>query len=67
MLGHEENRGFMFSYVWPEERAPAGHPLRRIKGLADAALRSLSQLHCKRTFDRMYATEGRPSLSPESA
>jgi hypothetical protein len=52
----------MFSYVSPEERVAASHPLRRIKGLADAALRSLS-----RTFDRMYAREGRPSIPPESA
>ena len=60
MRGHEENQGFMFSYVSPEERVPADHPLRRIKGLADAALRSLS-----RTFNRMYAKEGRPSIPPE--
>jgi len=63
MRGHEENQGFMFSYVSPEERALADYPLRRTKGLADAALRSSSQLHCKRTFDRVYATEGRPSLT----
>ena len=60
MRGHEENQGFMFSYVSPEERVPQGHPLRRIKTLADAALRSLSG-----TFDRMYAQEGRPSIPPE--
>lgn len=60
MRGHEENQGFMFSYVSPEERVPADHPLRRIKALADAALRELS-----RTFDRMYAREGRPSIPPE--
>jgi transposase len=50
----------MFSYVSPEERVPGDHPLRRIQGMADAALRSLS-----RTFDRMYAKEGRPSIPPE--
>lgn len=60
MRGHEENQGFMFSYVSPEERIPADHPLRRIKGLADEVLRSLS-----RTFGRMYAKEGRPSIPPE--
>lgn len=60
MRGHEEPQGFMFSYVSPEQRVPADHPLRRIKGLADVALRSLS-----RTFDRMYAKEGRPSIPPE--
>ncbi len=60
MRGHEENQGFMFSYLSPEERVPAEHPLRRIKEMADGALRSLS-----RTFDRMYAGEGRPSIPPE--
>lgn len=60
MRGHETNQGYMFSYLSPEERVPADHPLRRIKSLADEALRSLS-----RTFDRMYAKEGRPSIPPE--
>lgn len=60
MRGHEENQGFMFSYVSPEDRVPVDHPLRRIKGLADEALQGLS-----RTFDRMYAKEGRPSIPPE--
>jgi len=60
MRGREENQGSMFSYLSPEDRVPADHPLRRIKSLAEAALRSLS-----RTFDRMYAKEGRPSIPPE--
>jgi len=60
MRGHEENQGSMFSYLSPEDRVPVDHPLRRIKGQADEALRSLS-----RTFDRMYAKEGRPSIPPE--
>ena len=60
MRGHELNQGFMFSYLSPEDRVPAEHPLRRIKGFADAALRGLS-----RTFNRMYAKEGRPSIPPE--
>ena len=60
MRGHEENQGYMFSYVSPEERVPQDHPLRASKRSADAALRSLS-----RTFDRMYAGVGRPSIPPE--
>lgn len=60
MRGHEENQGYMFSYVSPEDRVPLDHPLRRIKALADAVLRSLS-----RTFDRMYAKVGRGSIPPE--
>ncbi|MBI3589079.1 MAG: IS5 family transposase [Candidatus Liptonbacteria bacterium] len=60
MRGREENQGYMFSYLSPEERVPQDHPLRRIKTMADEALGSLS-----RTFDRMYAKEGRPSIPPE--
>jgi len=60
MRGHEENQGFMFSYLSPEARVRADHPLRRVKVLAEAALSSLS-----RTFDRMYADGGRPSIPPE--
>lgn len=60
MRGHEENQGFMFSYVSLEDRVPPDHPLRRIKVLADEVLKGLS-----RTFDRMYAKEGRPSIPPE--
>ena len=60
MRGHESNQGHMFSYLSPEDRVPADHPLRRIKAMADGALRSLS-----RTFDRMYAKVGRGSIPPE--
>src|SRR4030042_4972406 len=58
--GHEENQGYIFSYLSPEERVPADHPLRRIKALAESALQSLS-----RTFDGMYAKVGRGSIPPE--
>jgi transposase len=50
----------MLSRVAPEQRVPKAHPLRRIKELADGALRSLSP-----TFDEMYANGGRPSVPPE--
>ena len=43
-----------------EERIAPGHPLRRIKPLADAVLKELSP-----TFNRMYSTIGRPSIPPE--
>src|SRR6202167_5246116 len=43
-----------------EQRVPKGHPLRRIKALADAALAQLSP-----RFDEMYSTVGRPSIPPE--
>jgi hypothetical protein len=39
---------------------PQEHPLRRVKGLADAALGELSAV-----FDEMYSAVGQPSIPPE--
>jgi len=50
----------MFSYVSPEERVPAEHPLRPIREMVGAALKALSPV-----FNRMYASFGRPSIAPE--
>lgn len=50
----------MFSYVSPEQRVPADHPLRAIRQLVDEILRDMSG-----EFDRLYATVGRPSVPPE--
>jgi len=44
----------------PEQVVPAGHPIRRIKKLADAALRELDPV-----FEAMYAEGGRHSVPPE--
>ena len=60
MRGQDRQQSAMFSYVSPEERVPAEHPLRPIREMADVALKSLSPV-----FDRMYATFGRPSIAPE--
>lgn len=49
-----------FSTVSPDSRVPAGHPIRAIKQLADAALSDLSPI-----FDEMYSSVGRPSIPPE--
>lgn len=43
-----------------EERIPERHPIRRIKGLAERALRELEP-----TLEAMYASVGRPSVPPE--
>jgi transposase len=59
--GDKPTQTFMFSYLSPEERVPADHPLRRVKKLADEALRGLST-----EFDTMYSRIGRPSIPPES-
>ena len=60
MRGDDEQTGHMFSYLSPEQRVPADHPLRAIRSLTDAALRTMS-----RRFARLYAKTGRPSIPPE--
>jgi transposase len=60
MRGKDTQQSAMFSYVSPEGRVPADHPLRPIRKMVDAALKGLS-----RSFQRMYADWGRPSIAPE--
>jgi hypothetical protein len=50
----------MFSYLQPEKRIPANHPLRKIRELVREVLKELNH-----TFGRLYAQEGRPSIPPE--
>ncbi len=50
----------MFSYISPEQRIPADHPLRPIRDMADEVLQQLS-----RKFSELYAAHGRPSIPPE--
>jgi transposase len=50
----------MFSYLSPEERVPAKHPLRPIRLMVDEALKSLSP-----AFSGLYSAFGRPSIPPE--
>src|ERR1700741_1553407 len=60
MRGRFQDQGGMFSYVQPEKRIPANHPLRKIRDLVREVLVELNH-----TFGRLYAQEGRPSISPE--
>jgi len=60
MRGTDHQQSTMFSYVSPEDRVPAKHPLRAIRRMTDEALTELSP-----RFDAMYSTEGRPSIAPE--
>lgn len=60
MRGEDERSEGFFSYVRLESRIPAAHPLRAIRELVDAALGDLS-----RSFDRLYASDGRPSIAAE--
>jgi transposase len=50
----------MFSYFSPEERVPAGHPLRSIKTFTESALKQIRAL-----LDGLYSEIGRPSIPPE--
>lgn len=60
MRGADERSDFLFSYVSPEQRVPADHPLRPIRLMTDAALGRLSA-----RFETMYSEMGRPSIPPE--
>ena len=60
MRGDDLQQGAMFSYLSPEQRVPADHPLRPIRQMVDAVLRHLSP-----RFDALYALGGRPSIPPE--
>lgn len=60
MRGVDQGQAAMFSYVSPEKRVPANHPLRPIREMVDAALSALSP-----RFDVLYAGSGRPSIPPE--
>jgi transposase len=60
MRGHDDQAVHLFSYVSPEARVPADHPLRAIREMTDRVLTTLS-----RRFARMYSDIGRPSIAPE--
>jgi transposase len=50
----------MFSYLSPEQRVAADHPLRPIREMSDRALKGLT-----RTFNEIYSATGRRSIAPE--
>src|SRR5216110_2747431 len=60
MRGGDRQQAGMFSYLSPEQRIPADHPLRPIREMTDEVLRQLS-----RRFAGLYAKTGRPSIAPE--
>jgi transposase len=60
MRGSDVVQAAMFSYVSPEERVPASHPLRAIRQICDQILLQLSDC-----FSKMYSAIGRPSVPPE--
>jgi transposase len=60
MRGPDIKQSAMFSYLSPEQRVPANHPLRKIREITDEILKSLSGV-----FGRMYSRVGRRSIPPE--
>jgi transposase len=60
MRGDDNQQDGMFSYVSPEKRVPADHPLRPIRKLVDEILKEMSP-----KFAELYSKVGRPSIAPE--
>lgn len=60
MRGLDHQQSAMFSYLSPEQRVPADHPLRAIRLITDRILQQLSK-----TFSEVYSAVGRRSIPPE--
>ena len=60
MRGEDLHQDHLYSYVSPEQRVPADHPLRAIRQMANTVLERLSP-----KLDALYSALGRPSIPPE--
>lgn len=60
MRGTFDDQGRLFSYILPEQRVSARHPLRKIRELVREVLSNLD-----RDFRKLYSSTGRPSIPPE--
>jgi transposase len=60
MRGPDDQTNDMFSYLSPEQRVRADHPLRAIRAMTDRVFAELSP-----RFTKMYSDIGRPSIPPE--
>jgi transposase len=60
MRGPDDQTNHMFSYLSPEQRVRADHPLRAIRAMTDRVFAELSP-----RFTKMYSDIGRPSIPPE--
>ena len=60
MRGRFRDQGKLFSYLSPESRVPAGHPLKRVRQLVQDVLTELSP-----SLGRLYAPDGRPGVGAE--
>ena len=57
MRGEDLQQDQLFSYASMEEKIPADHPLRAIRGMVDQALKQMSG-----RFDAIYGEDGRKSI-----
>src|SRR3984893_13362664 len=60
MRGDDDLQDGMFSYISPEKRVPADHPLRPIRKMVDEILKEMSP-----KFANLYSKEGSPTKDPE--
>ena len=60
MRGDDDQQDGMFSYISPEKRVPADHPLRPIRKMVDEILKEMSP-----QFAKLNPNVGRPSIAPE--
>jgi transposase len=60
MRGDDNQQEGIFSYISPEKRVPADHPLRPIRKMVDEILKEMSP-----QFAKLYSDVGRPSIAPE--
>src|SRR5271163_3966203 len=57
MRGDDQQQEGMFSYISPEKRVPADHPLRPIRKMVDEILKEMSP-----QFAKLYSDVGRHLL-----
>ena len=57
MRGPDDQTSHMFSYLSPEQRVRADHPLRAIRAMTDRVFATLSP-----RFTKMYSDVGRPAI-----
>src|SRR6202158_130063 len=60
MRGDDNQQDGMVSYVSPEKRVPADHPLRPIRKMVDEILKEMSP-----RFAKLSSDVGRPAIAPE--
>ena len=60
MRGDDDQQEGTFSYISPEKRVPADHPLRPIRKIVDEILKEMSP-----TFALLYSNVERPSIAQE--